>query len=165
MAKRRVQAQSTGSRLLHSAFLVLAFLLLARGDLFFEGLSARLWQQSDAAGVAGLALAAAGAGFAIWARFYLGGNWSAAVTIKRDHTLIRTGPYAVVRHPIYAGFELGILGSAIALGEVRGFVAAVAALVGMVLKSRMEEEFMTKQFGAGYLQYKREVKALIPFVW
>jgi protein-S-isoprenylcysteine O-methyltransferase Ste14 len=103
--------------------------------------------------------------FAIWARFYLGRNWSGTVTVKQDHKLIRTGPYAVVRHPIYAGFGLAILGTAIAIGEVRGLAATVTALIGMALKSRLEEEFMTEQFGAEYVQYKKDVKAMIPFIW
>ncbi len=95
----------------------------------------------------------------------MGRNWSGTVTVKQDHKLIRTGPYAVARHPIYAGLGLAILGTAIAIGEVRGLAATVAALIGMALKSRLEEEFMTEQFGAEYVQYKKDVKAMIPFIW
>ena len=71
----------------------------------------------------------------------------------------------MVRHPIYAGLGLAILGTAIAIGELRGLAATVAALIGMALKSRLEEEFMTEQFGAEYVQYKKDVKAMIPFIW
>ena len=112
----------------------------------------------------GLALTLAGTGFAIWARAYLGQNWSSNVTIKEDHRLIQTGPYAVVRHPIYSGFLLAFLGTALAFGQVRGLVAWALAFVGWRLKSRMEEEFMQQRFGAEYADYKRRVRELIPFV-
>ena len=59
--------------------------------------------------------------FAVWAREHLGSNWSRSVTIKQGHELITTGPYAVVRHPIYTGILAGFLGTAIALSQVRGF--------------------------------------------
>jgi protein-S-isoprenylcysteine O-methyltransferase Ste14 len=107
----------------------------------------------------------AGVAFAIWARLHIGRNWSGTVTIKADHKLIRTGPYAIVRHPIYSGFLTAVLGTAIAIGEVRGLFAFVAAFIGVKLKAGLEEEFMTEQFGDEYVQYQREVKAFIPFVW
>jgi hypothetical protein len=69
----------------------------------------------------GLALTAAGVGFCIWARAYPGGHWSGSVTVKVDHQLVRTGPYRLVRHPIYTGFLLGLVGTALVRGEVRGF--------------------------------------------
>ena len=75
------------------------------------------------------------------------------MTVKQDHRLIRRGPYAIVRHPIYSGFLLGLLGTALAL-----------ASIGWRMKSRREEAFMTAEFGAEYTRYQREVKALIPFV-
>lgn len=78
---------------------------------------------------------------------------------------MQTGPYAVVRHPIYAGLTLALLGTAVAFGEVRGLVAVALAVIGWRLKFRLEEAFMTEQFGSEYLGYKRRVKGLIPFVW
>src|SRR5208283_311822 len=63
----------------------------------------------------GVGIAALGCLFAIWARNYLGGNWSPTIMLKKGHTLVRTGPYAIVRHPIYTGIIFGMLGSAIAL--------------------------------------------------
>jgi protein-S-isoprenylcysteine O-methyltransferase len=94
----------------------------------------------------------------------LGGNGSATVTVKPDHRLIRQGPYTIVRHPIYTGFLLGLLGTALALGELRGIVGLALAFIGWRMKSRLEEAFMAAQFGAEYTEYQREVKALIPFV-
>jgi protein-S-isoprenylcysteine O-methyltransferase Ste14 len=86
------------------------------------------------------------------------------VTIKQNHQLIRQGPYAIVRHPIYSGFLLGMLGTALALGEWRGLAGLALAFIGWGTKSRMEENFMAGQFGSAYIEYQREVKALIPFV-
>jgi protein-S-isoprenylcysteine O-methyltransferase Ste14 len=90
--------------------------------------------------------------------------WSAVVTIKRDHRIIRRGPYAVVRHPIYSAGLLALLGTAIAFGAVRGLIGFALVFIGWWLKSRLEETFLERQFGADYAQYKREVKGLIPFV-
>ena len=67
----------------------------------------------------------AGLLFAVWAREHLGSNWSRSVTIKQGHELITTGPYAVVRHPIYTGILAGHLGTAIALSQVGGFIGFV----------------------------------------
>jgi len=69
-----------------------------------------------------------------------------------------------VRHPIYSGFLLAILGTAIVHGEVRAFLALPAAAIGWTFKLRMEESFMIQQFGAAYTDYKQRVKALVPFV-
>jgi protein-S-isoprenylcysteine O-methyltransferase Ste14 len=89
---------------------------------------------------------------------------SGRVTIKEQHELIQNGPYAIVRHPIYSGFLLAILGTAIVHGELRGLLALPVAVVGWTLKLRLEESFMAQQFGTAYLDYKRRVKALVPFV-
>ena len=99
------------------------------------------------------------------ARLHLGGNWSGTVTIKRGHTLVRTGPYAVVRNPIYTGLLVAALGTAIALGHLRDLAATGTLLALYLYKIRVEERFMTEQFSEQYLQYKRETKTLIPFVW
>src|SRR5579884_4124777 len=114
---------------------------------------------------AGLALVFAGISFAVWARFYLGGNWSGVVTVKKDHNLVRQGPYAIVRHPIYSGLLLAILGSVVVYRELRGVIAVVLFLVMLRLKSLTEERFMTEKFGLEYRQYQQQVKALIPFIW
>jgi protein-S-isoprenylcysteine O-methyltransferase Ste14 len=127
-------------------------------------LGARLLPASDGTAWAGLCLTAAGCAFAVWARACLGANWSATVTRKQNHELVRGGPYAVVRHPIYAGLLLAVLGTALALGEVRGLAALALAFVGWFTKARTEERFLAEEFGDAYARYRREVKRLIPFV-
>ena len=107
---------------------------------------------------------AAGLGFAVWARRCLGRNWSGIVTVKQGHELIRSGPYALVRHPIYTGLLLAILGTASAIGEWRGLIAFVLITAGFVLKLRIEEDFISETFGEQYARYRAEVPALIPFI-
>ena len=98
------------------------------------------------------------------ARFFLGRNWSGIVTIKQGHTLVRKGPYRFVRHPIYTGLLLAIFGTALAIGEIRALIGAGLVFALFVHKISLEESFMTEQFGADYADYRRNVKALIPFV-
>jgi protein-S-isoprenylcysteine O-methyltransferase Ste14 len=113
----------------------------------------------------GFAVTVCGFAFAVWARFFLGGNWSAMVTVKENHELIRSGPYAIVRHPIYSGISLAALGTAITLCEVRGLIAVVLFVIAWRWKWGKEELFMSQQFGEQYAEYKRHVHALIPGIW
>lgn len=92
-----------------------------------ELLSRRVFSSSISTVYAGLAITEAGLIFAILARLYVGKNWSALIQVKDGHKLIQTGPYAVVRHPIYSGLMLATLGTAIAYGELGGFLGLVAA--------------------------------------
>jgi len=86
------------------------------------------------------------------------------VTIKTGHELVRTGPYACVRHPIYTGLLVAALGTAATVGQARGLVALALMALAFALKIRTEERFMTELFGDAYARYRSEVKALIPFV-
>jgi len=86
------------------------------------------------------------------------------ITVTRDHELIRTGPYAVVRHPIYSGFMLATLGTAIAFGEVSGLLAVLLVVAAWGYKASLEESAMLEQFGAQYEAYRRDVKGLVPYV-
>src|SRR5689334_8939936 len=88
-----------------------------------------------------------------WARFYLGSNWSAYITLGLDHKLIRTGPYAIVRHPIYSGFMIALVGSVLNFGHLRSCVAAAMVILAWIYKARLEETFMKKHFGTDYAQY------------
>jgi protein-S-isoprenylcysteine O-methyltransferase Ste14 len=110
----------------------------------------------------GVTLTAAGVALAIWARVFLGGNWSGSVTVKVGHELIRGGPYRFVRHPIYTGFLTAMLGTAVVRGEVRGVLAFAMLFAGFWLKLGMEEGFMRKTFGAQYDEYARTTGVLLP---
>ena len=163
-AKQATRTQPVATRAAHLALMITAFGLLFCRRLEFGVLAWRVVPAEPALAWLGLVLTAAGCAIAIWARVLLGGNWSATVTVKQDHSLVRRGPYAVVRHPIYSGGLLGLLGTALALGELRGFLGLALAFAGWWNKSRIEERFMTEQFGNAYIEYEREVKALIPFL-
>jgi protein-S-isoprenylcysteine O-methyltransferase Ste14 len=127
-----------------------------------EWLRLRILPPNSAIANLGIALTAAGLLFAIWARAYLGRNWSGNVTIKVDHELIRSGPYRWVRHPIYSGIILAMLGTAINKGQLRCFIAVALLWIGFSLKSRIEEQFMVTTFGQEYEQYSRSTGAIIP---
>jgi protein-S-isoprenylcysteine O-methyltransferase Ste14 len=163
-AKRPVRMQSAASRIYHVLLMLAVFALLFRHDARIGRLGLRVISASPKVAYAGLALTIAGAAFAIWARATLGANWSATVTVKQNHSLVQRGPYRLVRHPIYAGCLIAMLGTAIVYGEAGCFVAVVLAFVGWWLKARVEEDFMVQQFGDQYLRYQSSVKQLIPFV-
>lgn len=162
--KQTKRQQSDASQVVQRGLAAAGAILLFAPRLGVGWLDAGLLPDSDELAYTGLALTFAGIAFAVWARFALGRNWSAVVTIKQDHELIRSGPYALVRHPIYTGMLLGIAGTALAFDQVRSLLAFVSVTMGFWLKLRTEESFMIQQFGDQYRRYRREVKALIPFV-
>ncbi|MGB7993672.1 methyltransferase family protein [Methanoregula sp.] len=124
----------------------------------------RLIPASIGATLAGLLITIAGLAFAIWARVHLGKNWSGMPAIREEHTITRTGPYSFVRHPIYSGLTLALFGTAIGIGYLWVFCCVLLVFVLFVIKFRIEEKFLEDEFGEEYARYKREVKALIPYV-
>lgn len=101
----------------------------------------------------------------IWARVALGKNWSANVVLKENHELITGGPYSYVRHPIYSGLLLMILGLAIYLGSLFGFLIFIIFFFGARYKAFKEEKLLLKYFPERYPDYKKQVSALVPFVF
>ena len=163
--KPDARTQPLSSRILEIGLGSLAFSLVFT-DYFRSGWTALSFAPtSNITGAVGLFLVLMGVSFAIWARFQLGGNWSAAVSVKEGHTLIRQGPYTVVRHPIYSGLLLALLGVAVIVGKVRGLVGVGVFFLAMWLKSSIEERFMLEEFGAEYRSYQQRVKALVPYLF
>ena len=128
-------------------------------------LGARFVPDGPAASYTGIALTAIGLGFALWARFTIGRNWGALITVQKGHKIVRSGPYAIVRHPIYSGFIVATLGTAIAHGDAAGLVATALVAACWAYKARLEESFLIEKFGADYEEYRRDVKGLIPGIW
>jgi protein-S-isoprenylcysteine O-methyltransferase Ste14 len=163
--KRTLKQQTPGSRILQLVWLVAAYVLFANQDLGWDLLNRRIVPAGMRATAAGYGLLAAGMLFALWARVFLGRNWSSNVTLKQNHTLVRSGPYRIVRHPIYTGLLVALLGTAIALGPLRCFLGVVLAAIAWKYKSITEETFMVQQFGDQYRAYQTEVKGLVPYIW
>jgi protein-S-isoprenylcysteine O-methyltransferase Ste14 len=110
-------------------------------------------------------LTVAGTLFTWWARIHLGRFWSNAITRKEDHRVIDTGPYGLVRHPIYTGLIGAMLATGIAVGTITTLLGALLITFGLWRKARMEEGFLTIELGAdAYGSYCRRVPMLIPFL-
>jgi protein-S-isoprenylcysteine O-methyltransferase Ste14 len=110
----------------------------------------------------GVALCVAGFAFTWWARVVLGKFWSSSVTLKADHALVREGPYALTRHPIYTGLLLAVIGTALTRDSLGGLLGVAVLVVGMAVKIRKEERLLLGHFGAAYEAYRAEVPALVP---
>jgi protein-S-isoprenylcysteine O-methyltransferase Ste14 len=161
---KTVAEQSPSSRLSHSLFVWFGALLLFFRPRALEGLLRSLLR-APSISWAGVALVAIGLGFAGWARFHLGRLWSGRVTLKEDHAIIRSGPYGIVRHPIYTGLVLAFAGTALARMTVATLAGFVLVVIGLIIKIRQEEQLLTDHFGAEYDAYRADVHALIPYVW
>ncbi|HZZ43809.1 MAG TPA: SpoIIE family protein phosphatase, partial [Tepidisphaeraceae bacterium] len=160
--KVKVREKGLG-RLVHGVPLYLGFWLCfaKRG---FGPLDYRLYWNNEW-GWLGTVVTLAGVGFAFWARAAIGRYWSGWVELKVGHRLIRHGPYAITRHPIYTGFLVGAFGTAISAGRVDALVGVAIIAASFVHKLRKEERLLTGEFGEEYVRYRREVPALFPSGW
>ncbi len=127
-------------------------------------LTHRLWALPQAADWAMVALASAGFLFCWWARLHLGRLWSGWVTKKEGHRVIDTGPYAIVRHPIYTGILTAVIATAAEKGTGFATVGAILLILGYWLKARVEEHFLRQELSAdAYNAFRRRVPMLVPF--
>lgn len=123
-----------------------------------------LWLTPPGLGYILLVVAIAGIAFAWWARLHLGSLWSSSVTRKADHRIIDTGPYGLVRHPIYTGILVALYATALDHGTVWALLGAVIATVSFVIKARLEETFLSAELDANaYTAYRARVPMLVPF--
>jgi protein-S-isoprenylcysteine O-methyltransferase Ste14 len=150
---------------LNRVLVIISMLLLGWHRLSTGWLGYELIPRTLAKALTGLAVTTAGVAFAIWARKILADNWSAQPTLKQNHELIMQGPYKIVRHPIYTGILIAVLGTAIMVGQVRGFVGFAVVFFALWHKSLFEEDLMCKQFGEQYQAYTQHVKGLIPWIF
>jgi protein-S-isoprenylcysteine O-methyltransferase Ste14 len=164
LAKRVVYRYPLRQRLAYGVPLLLAvYLLFSRAvPRAIHFLDLTLIHVTLPIAFAGLGLVVCGIAFSIWARFVLDGNWSGAATLKEGHTLTRTGPYRITRHPIYTGFLVALTGSAVEHGQLRSVIGLALCLVVVWMKLAIEERLMLERFGDEYIQYRREVPALFP---
>jgi protein-S-isoprenylcysteine O-methyltransferase Ste14 len=146
-----------GSQTLYHLITIAGVALLFSRTSFDEWLT-------GAAGWAMFGLVVAGLAFCWWARLHLGAMWSGTVTRKDDHQIIETGPYGLVRHPIYTGIILAAWAHAAVLGSAPGLLGAALITVGFYIKARLEEGFLRQELGPeAYDGYRRRVPMLIPW--
>jgi len=162
--KVTVHREPLPSRLARLVAFACAVTLLALPSVPLPFLNERFLPLAALSFWSGAAITAGGLLFSVWARRHLGKNWSQAVTVKEGHELITSGPYALVRHPIYTGLLLGFLGSAVARDEWRGLLAVALVFGALWHKLRLEEKWMRAQFGESYEAYSRRVAALVPYI-
>jgi protein-S-isoprenylcysteine O-methyltransferase Ste14 len=155
--------RSTKNPLIYNAVIVLGAWLLFSGTARWLR-APLLWHVGYSGAMALALLTVAFFAFTWWARIRLGKLWSATITTKEDHRVIDTGPYAVVRHPIYTGIIGAIIATALAKATLLAIVGAALVILGLWLKARIEEEFLVEELGSEpYASYRARVPMLVPF--
>ena len=143
---------------IRAVIVVVVILLLRLGVFRGHGLSTDPWR----AGL-GLALFFLGLGFAIWARVHIGRNWGTPMTQKDEPELVTSGPYHLVRHPIYSGILAAGVGTAVALSWLWLTAVALAGIY-FIYSAAVEEHYLTERFPDAYPAYKRSTKMLVPLI-
>jgi protein-S-isoprenylcysteine O-methyltransferase Ste14 len=149
------------------AILVVGSFLFLREQMthYLPFLGLMLWPHSLSAGIVADIVTATGMVVMIWSRITLSDNWSANIVFKEGHELITNGPYAFVRHPIYSGLLLMILGTAVYSGTLDVFLLFGLFFVGARYKAYKEEKLLVTYFPNSYPSYVKRVKALVPFIF
>lgn len=157
-----IASESRQSRAVHVVMGNVALLLII---LPVRGLSQRFLPGAVLTSLAGLAVEMVGLLLAVWARRVLGQYWSGEISIKAEHKLMRSGPYRVVRHPIYTALLAMYLGTTIVSGQMHALIGLVLALIAYLRKTRLEETNLVNAFGADYIEYRDKTWALLPGVY
>ena len=162
--KRTVYRESGAQRLRYTIPILIGCYLLFRGYHLPYPFNARIIPHTSTILVAAAILCVCGLAFCFWARAVLGGNWSGTVTLKENHELILSGPYRLVRHPIYTGLLAMVVATVMQQGHIAGAIGLILVFVSFWIKLTEEEELMRKQFSDQYLAYEERVKRIVPFV-
>lgn len=142
---------------------VVVYLIMAHADDPRLGVFAnRFLPRAEWIAWAGAGVTFAGILLAIWARVHIGKYWSATVALKAEHRLIRSGPYARIRHPIYTGILLALAGTAIMVGRHATLAAVAILLVSFWFKARREEALLAGEFGAAFEEHRRSTGFFLP---
>lgn len=149
-------------RLLRLSILAVTFSLLFWSGTAIGFLGARLLPLIPVLAIGGFTLAFLGMAIATWARLSLGRFWSDKVVLQSGHQLIRTGPYARMRHPLYSGVLLGVLGTALLLDQWRGLLAFAILLLNYIIKAKKEEHLLAAEFGAQFAEHVNHAGFLLP---
>jgi protein-S-isoprenylcysteine O-methyltransferase Ste14 len=142
-----------------AVLIVLVIVVVRAGAFRSDTLNSDPWRAGF-----GLLLFALGLGFAIWARLHIGRNWGTPMSQKDEPELVTSGPYRLVRHPIYSGILLAGVGTALALNWA-WLIAPALAGIYFVYSATVEERYLTQQFPDAYPAYRRSSKMLVPFIF
>jgi protein-S-isoprenylcysteine O-methyltransferase Ste14 len=160
--RRTVATESFASRYGVLFLEVAGFVLIFKESAGIGILGHQIFPETYALAAAGVALTWIGIAIALWARWHLGQYWSARVTLKEDHQLIRTGPYAHFRHPIYSGIILAAIGGALAIDRWQCVAGIAVIILGYSIKAKREESMLTAQFGEAFQEHCRHTGFLLP---
>jgi protein-S-isoprenylcysteine O-methyltransferase Ste14 len=166
IAARRVKAARTSEspvyRLFRLFLLTITFTLLFAKWTATGFLGQFFLPQKQSIAYVSFFLALTGMAIAVWARISLGQYWSDKVVLKFDHQLVRSGPYARMRHPIYSGVLLGVAGSALLVGQWRGVLAFILLLTNYMVKAKREDKILAESFPIDFADHKRNAGFLLP---
>lgn len=154
-------AETVKSRAFHQNLMNLSLLLLF---IPVPGLRSRFLPPTAVWTPLGLAVQCAFFALAVWARRHLGRNWSGAISIKVDHRLITSGPYRLVRHPIYTAMLGMFAGTVIVSGQWHALLGLVLISAAYWRKIRLEEPPLQEAFGDAWVAYRARTRALIPWL-
>lgn len=160
--RRTVKRESFAARYGVMLIEVFGFALMFDSDIASGFLDRRAFNLDHGVRLSGIVLIWLGIALALWARWHLGEYWSGRITLKEDHKLIRTGPYARLRHPIYSGLDLAALGSAVVIDRWRCVLGLCVIMIGFWIKAKREEALLGKQFGEEFEQHLRYTGFLLP---
>jgi len=158
--KRAKKLESPLEMTQHALPVVLGFWLLFENS--WKGLNLRWLPEIPAVPTLGLLLTAVGVGISIWARLTLGTNWSGVVTLKKGHELIRKGLYRWIRHPIYTGILVAMIGTAMIKGHLRGWIGLLVVWAAFYFKARREEKLLRQEFGSSFEEHSQSTGMFFP---
>ena len=157
---RAVKRPPQGSQIVYRLLAAAGVILLFDGNINTEGV---LWHTPLALAWVMVVISCGGLLLTWWARIHLGRLWSGSVGRKANHRVVDTGPYGIVRHPIYSGITLASIATAAVRGTLVAWLGVVVMTLGWYVKARMEEEFLREELGAeAYRAYATRVPMLVP---
>ena len=145
-----------------NAVLAVAGALLFSRQLSLGVMGRRFIPDQPSIWLAGVLLTALGLALAFWARYHLGRNWSGQITLKEGHTLVCTGPYRYLRHPIYSGILLAMVGTALTVGLYRALLGVLLAALAFWWKARQEDAWLSRAFGEEFERQRQRTGRLLP---
>ncbi|MDB5440480.1 MAG: putative protein-S-isoprenylcysteine methyltransferase [Caulobacteraceae bacterium] len=156
---RAARRPAIGAETLYRVITLLGVVLL-----FSHASGASLYQVDGVVSAILVAIQAAGFAFCWWARLHLGRLWSGSVTRKAEHHVVDTGPYGLVRHPIYTGLDTAAIALALLSGQIQSMAGAALVVLGCWIKARLEEKFLRQELGVdAYEAYAARTPMLVPF--